>query len=79
MDEDKFVDEIVGSIVFDINHIINGKYDDKIFWKNIIGCPMGQNPSSAKSEMNNNPELASFWKGRVLLEVVCSKTTTPVV
>jgi hypothetical protein len=40
---------------------------------------MGQSNSIHKKEMNNNPEVASWWKGRVLLEVLCEETPTPVV
>lgn len=27
--------------------------------------------------MNNNPELASTWKGRILMQVVAEKTEKP--
>ena len=40
MDEDKFTDEIVGSIMFDMNDIISGKYSDQYIWRNIYGSPM---------------------------------------
>ena len=79
MDKDPLMDEIVGSIVFDMNKIIKGEYNDQIMWKNIYGCPMGMSSSSFKTEMNNNPEVASWWKGRVLLEVVCKLTDSPIV
>jgi len=79
MDRDPFMDEIVGSIVFDMNKIIKGEYANQIMWKNIYGCPMGMSNSDFKKEMNNNPEVASTWKGRVLLEVVCKLTDSPIV
>ncbi len=29
--------------------------------------------------MNNNPELASTWKGRILMQVVVEKTEKPII
>jgi hypothetical protein len=34
-------------------------------------------PSDAKKEMNENPELASNWKGRVLMSIECAETEKP--
>lgn len=40
----------------------NGKYD----WKNIYGAPL--NVSGKMTDMmNNNPEIGSLWKGRILI------------
>lgn len=39
---------------------------------------MNQSESTAKRAMNENPEVASNWKGRVLVEVTCEKTEKPV-
>ena len=33
---------------------------------------------SAKKEMNENPELASNWKGRVLMSIECVETEEPI-
>lgn len=33
--------------------------------------------SKAKEKMNENPEFASNWKGRVLCQVVCEETKDP--
>jgi len=32
---------------------------------------------SIKKEMNENPELASNWKGRILMQVECDETVEP--
>jgi len=31
---------------------------------------MGQSGSDAKKEMNKNPDVASTWKGRILIQTV---------
>ena len=64
-DEDTVCDEIVGSIVLHAKNIIgpkNGLY----FWKNVYGAPVDIGGSHAKA-MNENPEMGSFWKGRILM------------
>jgi hypothetical protein len=35
--------------------------------------------SEEKSIMNNNPEYASNWKGRILFQVECIETDKPLV
>jgi hypothetical protein len=68
-DEDKLKDEIVGSLIFNINEYIDEKATgptSKIFWKNIYGSPLGVSGANTDS-MNNNPDLASHWKGRILM------------
>lgn len=40
----------------------NGSYD----WKNVYGAPVGCS-GKITDKMNLNPELASFWKGRILV------------
>lgn len=71
-DEDAVVDELIGSIHVDLKDIVpdangkpgafNGKYD----WKNIYGAPLGVS-GKMTDMMNNNPEIASLWKGRILI------------
>ena len=34
--------------------------------------------SQAKRDMNENPELASNWKGRVLMQIECYQTDKPI-
>jgi len=42
-------------------------------WKNVYGSPLNQKNSKNKEAMNNNPEMASTWKGRVLFQVSAEK------
>ena len=76
MDSDMTKDEIVGSILFNLKDCIdnlNGKY----FWKNVYGAPIGKSGENTDL-MNTNPEVASTWKGRILMQVIAEKTEKPV-
>lgn len=46
-------------------------------WKNIYGAPVDVSGSTA-TQMNENPEIASLWKGRILMQVLAEKTEKPV-
>jgi hypothetical protein len=74
-DEDTIKDEIVGSMLFNLKEVI-GKKNGKYFWKNIYGSPLGRMGSNVDN-MNNNPECASTWKGRILFQVEAVKTDKP--
>ena len=78
MDYDTSGDEVVGSLLFDLQDIVSGKYKGLFFWKNIYGSAMNQSNSEHKRNMNENPELASNWKGRVLINIDCEETEKPV-
>jgi hypothetical protein len=60
-------DDFIGSVDLDLEKIKNGKYKD-FFWSNIYGAPPLAD-SEAADLMNKIPELASHWRGRVLLKV----------
>lgn len=65
-DQDNLSDEIVGSIIFNMKELIKPERNGIFFWKNIYGSPLGK--SGANTDiMNNNPDLGSTWKGRILL------------
>lgn len=49
----------------------------RIFWKNVYGAPLDKTNKAAES-MNENPELGSLWKGRILMQVYAIKTERPV-
>ena len=69
-------DEIVGSFSLSskrIIDVINGKY----FWKNLYGSPLDCSGKHT-DRMNENPLIASLWKGRILMQVSAEKTDTPV-
>jgi hypothetical protein len=81
-DDDITGDELIGSIYFNIKDIIpdadgnpgklNGIYD----WKNVFGAPLGVS-GNITGKMNENPEIASFWKGRILVQCVAEETDKP--
>jgi hypothetical protein len=74
-DEDKIADEIVGSIIFNLKDCIENK-NGMFFWKNIYGAPLDKKGDNTNI-MNSNPDLASTWKGRILMQVIAEKTEKP--
>lgn len=60
--------EIVGSMYFSLKKLIaegaveNGKF----FWHNMYGAPEGYMGKTCDL-MNEQPELGSAWKGRILM------------
>ena len=78
MDEDEVGAEVVGSLLFDTKDLVEGKMNNKFFWKNVYGSPMNQADGEDKRNMNANPEIASNWKGRVLVQTECYETKKPI-
>lgn len=74
-DEDKMNDEIVGSLLFNLKECIGAK-NGTFFWKNIYGSPLGCSGNNTDL-MNSNPDVASTWKGRILMQVTAEKTDKP--
>lgn len=74
-DEDTLSDDVVGAIVLNSKDIIGDK-NGKFFWKNVYGAPLAGSGAMADS-MNDNPELGSLWKGRILMQVLAEKTEKP--
>jgi hypothetical protein len=74
-DQDSFVDELIGSFEMNAKDILGDK-NNTFFWKNIYGAPKGCGGNKAE-EMNESPNVASFWKGRILLHVEAVKTDKP--
>lgn len=76
MDYDIDGDETIGSLQFDMKDIIEGSRNNCFMWKNIYGSPIstsiisGQN-KTYKKVMDENPEMASSWKGRILMQIEC--------
>ena len=81
-DDDLSGDEIVGSIYYDLRDIIPdangkpGKLNGRFEWKNIYGAPMEMSGKMV-DKMNENPEVASFWKGRVLVQAIAELSEKP--
>jgi hypothetical protein len=79
-------DEVVGSILFDLRDCIDDpkirgrsrkNLNGQTFWKNIYGSPLGVSGDNVDL-MNNNPEVASTWKGRILMSVTSEETEKPI-
>ena len=74
MDEDKVVgissDEVIGSIPLSLKDIVKNHSTEKgtLMWKQLYGAPVDSSGEAATA-MNENPELASDWKGRVLMHL----------
>ena len=75
-DYDKVKDEIVGSMRFHLKDFIEKGRSGDFFWKNIYGAPLDKHGSHT-DRMNANPEYASLWKGRILMQVVSEITDKP--
>lgn len=78
-DYDTASDDIVGSISFDVVDIIKkarSGENNTWFWKDIYGAPMGVSGEHT-DEMNRVPEIASQWKGRILMQVAADRTEKP--
>lgn len=71
-DYDLTSDELIGAMNFDMKDILpdakgnKGKMDGVYDWKNVKGAPLGVS-GKISDAMNQNPEIASLWKGRILV------------
>lgn len=76
-DKNKFpIEDIcVGSLPYKISNIMRGYYVLPN-WQNIYGSPVN-NEKDITKEMNKDPECASRWKGRVLMQMVYEETFEP--
>ncbi|CAG9312955.1 unnamed protein product [Blepharisma stoltei] len=61
-------DDMVGTIAFDWEEIEAGKYSD-YFWTCIYGAPKDLDNGPA-NKMNDYPELASAYRGRILMKMI---------
>ena len=65
------MDELIGSCYFNIKDLVpdadgnEGQFNCMLNWKNVYGAPPECSGTNS-DKMNNNPEIASFWKGRIL-------------
>lgn len=79
MDEDPLGDETAATIRLKTKDLIDKKHlHNQVSWKNFWGSPMNQKSSDAKTEMNKNPDTASQWKGRILVQTVVEQCDKPV-
>ncbi|CAG9332379.1 unnamed protein product [Blepharisma stoltei] len=68
-------DDQVGSLIFKWDDIEAGKYSD-YFWSNIYGAQKDLSNEQA-TRMNNNPDLASNWRGRILMKMEVTNPEKP--
>lgn len=45
-------------------------------WYNIYGAPINK-IGEVTNAMDNNPEIASTWKGRILMQISCEDALNP--
>ena len=78
MDEDKVVDEIAGSLYFKLSQLMDMAATEGGFtkWMNLLGAPLNRK-GEFSDLMNDNPEYASTWKGRILMQLECVDTDQP--
>lgn len=77
-DEDTVSDELFGSMFFSLKDLVTkgsvaGGY---YYWQNLYGAPTGYSGENA-DKMNDNPELASAWMGRMLMHIECEDSKHP--
>ena len=77
MDEDYGNDQCAGTMIFKTKRLIENGLKNDFVWKNIYGSPVEASSSAFKSSMNENPEFASAWKGRVLVQCTAEPTEKP--
>ena len=74
-DDDLTGDELVGSFTLEAKDVMAGM-NGKFFWKNIYGSPLDCSGRWTE-HMNENPEMGSLWKGRILMQVASHETEKP--
>ena len=77
MDEDFGSDQCAGTMIFKTKRLIEIGAGGACVWKNIYGSPIEASSSDFKKTMNENPEFASSWKGRVLVQCTAELTEKP--
>ena len=77
-DEDVRLHEIVGSMYFSLKKMIaeGSVLGGKFFWHNLYGAPLGYS-GRVCDLMNEQPELGSAWKGRILMQIEAEEAKHP--
>ena len=77
-DEDKVMDEIVGSMYFSVKDLVakGTRPGGYFYWQNLYGAPKSYSGNNVDM-MNENPELASAWMGRILMHIECKDEKAP--
>ena len=73
-------DTQIGSLVLSIKKLVaklaEAQTTTMYMWENIYGAPPDTDGDVA-DKMNDNPEIASHWRGRMLLEISCEECDKP--
>lgn len=75
-------DEMIGSMHIELKDILPdrnnnpGRLNNMFDWKQVYGSPLGVSGKMTDT-MNQNPEVASLWKGRILMQCTHEKTQKP--
>ena len=71
-------DEIGGTLTLKTKEIIENAHGNngEFVWHNIYGAPLGVSNKESKL-MNDDPDVASEWKGKVLLQILGEETDKP--
>lgn len=71
--------ETAGTVQLKTKDLLEKEHNHGLFsWKNFYGSPLNQSASEHKTCMNAHPDLASNWKGRVLIQTVIEQTDKPI-
>lgn len=68
-------DDIIGSFELNVNEILDGVYS-KFRYVNIYGAPL-KCTGTFTNKMNENSELGSYWKGKILMRADSNKCDYP--
>lgn len=67
-------DTCLGSLHFKINNIIQKDIYKEAGWQNIFGSPINKPGDPTVLKMNEDPECATCWKGRLLMSINYKQT-----
>lgn len=79
-------DEVAGTMVFSIKKLIElgSQPGGHFYWQNMYGGPITKGVlgattggNKAYDMMNQNPELGSSWKGRMLMQIEATDSKHP--
>lgn len=71
-------DSHFGSMMFSVKSMLStgAKPGGYFIWKNLYGSPK-DNTGPVADAMNQNPDIASDWKGQVLIHISAVETDKP--
>ena len=74
-------DNQIGSLLFSVKKLVKKVHSvpgDSFFeWYSVYGAPPDSDNDKVADQMNDNPEMASHWRGRMLVQVFCAEDDKP--